>query len=169
MNGQHPSPGRLDAYLLADLDEASRQEVEAHLQECQSCREQIASLQSALAAYQHTEPALAAEAALDRLLDVQRIRNSRPRITKSRRVVHAAVAAAAAAVIFLGGFWTGRSQDTLRGIGLVAPAIPAPADQPRRPAIDPPPLLDQTPPPVVFAVADLDRLGRPAFRDTTWN
>ena len=152
MSDRHPTTEQLDAYLLDELDPGARRKVAAHLADCASCRDEVARLEFALAAYRDTEAPAVDEAALDRLRTAARSRRrERP------RWVSAALAAAAASVIFLGGFWTGRET--------VAPLQPAPATIPELSRYQP----DRDPPAVTFATADADLLQGLAVRDTTWN
>ena len=74
--------------------------------------------------------------------------------------LHAPLTPFSEKLIFLGGVWVGRQ-------GVAAPmqdeagAVPTAAVGPRRTA--------EAPPRVTFVVADVDRLGGLASRDTTWN
>jgi anti-sigma factor RsiW len=167
MNNDHPTPAELEAYSLADLAVSARREVSIHLQACPDCRQTVASLQAVLTDYRSTPHPSPDERCLDRLLWVQRARAASRWTEPLRRLARVAAATAAAVLIYLGGFWTGRGQDTAQ-----APAGP-PAARPASSSEAPPQVvpsaLDPSPPPVSFAVAEVDRLGRLAFRDTTWH
>ncbi|MDY0108392.1 MAG: zf-HC2 domain-containing protein [Candidatus Krumholzibacteria bacterium] len=169
MNDRHPIPERLDAYVLEELEDAARRDVAAHLDDCATCRETVAALQAALAAYRSVEPAPLAERTLDRLLLLQRAQGAPARAQRRRLFANVAVAAAVAGVIFVGGFRAGLAARDARSPApelLGAPArtgAPAPSAEPRAPASFGTPLR------VTFAVAHVDRLGSPAIQDTTWN
>ncbi len=157
MNAGHPTGERLNAYLLEDLDIAERRQVRAHLQACAKCRDTVEKLEVALTAYRDADPGGVDDAALGRLL----IARPAPR-APGRRWATVAMAAAAATVIFLGGFWTGQR-------GAARPVTQGPMPEPNATTDVVRHQPDRNPPTVTFAVADADLLGGLAPRDTTWN
>ena len=157
MSATHPTAEQLNAYLLDELDPAARRDVAAHLAGCADCREAVSRLEATLATYRDAEPTAADEAALGRLLAA-----ARPGRRERPRWAAVAVAATAAVVIFLGGFWAGRS-DVGRSPLAPAQLVPPAASQATHNR------LDREPPTVTFAVADSDLLRGLAAQDTTWN
>lgn len=154
MSERHPTGEQLNAYLLDELGPPERRELRAHLDACAACRAATEALAVPLAAYRAGAPAPADEMALGRLLARAATRSAaRP------RWIAVAAAAAAAVMIFLGGFWAGRS-DASRAVSAPAQGGSPVAVRAR---------FDREPPPLTFAAADADLLGGLAPRDTTWN
>lgn len=154
MSQGHPTSEQLNAYVLDELDGVRRGEVEAHLDRCASCREAATLLEAALAAYRDVGSEPVDEQALTRLLVAQP--DHAPHGGSSRwSVMNLAVAATVAALIFLGGFWTGRqgSVPPESDPMLATPAVTVV----RRSA-------DERAPAVTFAVAVVDRLGNGRLR-----
>jgi anti-sigma factor RsiW len=154
----HPAQDRLNAYLLDELDDAVRNEVETHLQNCARCREKIAPLNDALKAYRTSEHAPPPDRILSSLRSVQ----TALRPADSQRViwrpVSALAACVAAAVIFLGGYWLGQAN-----------SLPRPAGEARHTVTGDRRHLRGDPPKITFNATAADRLQGVAFPDSTPN
>jgi len=96
----HPDRFALDLLVVGDLDETSRQEIEAHLEDCTACREQLWRIRQEQASARRQMPERAP-------VEAFRAREERERRRKAPRLVAAAGWAAAAAVLLVWSPWSG--------------------------------------------------------------
>ncbi len=110
MSKEHPGEDSLIAYVLDEVDIPERAGIESHLGECAACGETVFRLSSAVETYRESGDDGAPAGVLIDLLEAQAATRDRMAMPWWRlKPVFASASIALVALLFLSGFWAGRS------------------------------------------------------------
>jgi anti-sigma factor RsiW len=161
MTDPHLDDDRLLGYVLDELPPDARAEVETHLDRCDSCSGRISSLAQILDGYRRApDPEAPARILVELLGRQSAFRPGRGSSWTLLRPRTAIAAFAFVALLFLAGFWTGRSS---------APQAPPTGDRSEQPVVrqplpDPPRIPFETAPPTEPIVEFAEKAGSGGLR-----